>query len=246
MTIDHDTIEPEQPDSTSLEPVGPAEQAPPWRAVMPVSQLAAHPGNVRTDLDLNEQFVASIAANGVLVPLRIAPDGDGYRAIDGGRRLAAALKAGVDEVPVDVVAERAGDEAGQFLDMILTNAHRNPLTVLKEADALFAAKKAGATKTRLRKTTNLTPAAVNEALAAARLSDGARTQAEEAGGAAKPGPVRAPGRVPERPGRSRTAPGSGPVGVDGARGRTDPPASRRTGRAPAAARRTGRRRLPGN
>jgi ParB family chromosome partitioning protein len=153
----------------------------PRRAVMPVSQLAAHPGNVRANLDLNEEFVASIAANGVLVALRITPDGDGYRVIDGGRRLAAALKTGVEEVPFDLVADRAGDEAGQYLDMILTNRDRNPLTVLEEADALFAAKQAGATRTRLRKTTGLAPAAVNEALAAARLTETTRAQSEEVG-----------------------------------------------------------------
>ena len=44
-------------------------------------------------------FIESVRANGVLVALRIIPDGDGYRVIDGGRRLAAAVKAGVDEVP---------------------------------------------------------------------------------------------------------------------------------------------------
>ena len=59
--------------------------------------------------------------------------------------------------------ERAGDEAGQYLDMINTNRHRNPLTVLEEADALFAAHQAGARKTRLRKATGLTPAAVSDA-----------------------------------------------------------------------------------
>jgi hypothetical protein len=65
------------------------------------------------------------------------------------------LKAGVKEVPFDLVADRAGDEAGQYLDMITTNQHRNPLTVLEEADALFAAKQAGATRTRLRRTADL-------------------------------------------------------------------------------------------
>ena len=63
----------------------------------------------------------SIAVNGVLVALRITPDGDGFRVIDGGRRLAAALKAGLAEVPCDLVSDRAGDEAGQYLDMINTN-----------------------------------------------------------------------------------------------------------------------------
>ena len=159
----------------------PGPEQVPWRTMIAVSQLAAHPGNVRTDLDLNDDFVASIAANGVLVPLRITPDGDGFRVIDGGRRLAAALKAGVEEVPFDLVAERAGDEAGQYLDMITANRHRNPLTVLEEADALFAAKQAGATRTRLRKTTGMGPAAVNVALAAARLTTETRDQAEQAG-----------------------------------------------------------------
>ena len=168
-----------QPGSTTgtgPAPDGQATDAPPWRAMIAVSQLAAHPGNVRADLDLNEEFVTSIAVNGVLVALRITPDGDGFRIIDGGRRLAAALKAGVGEVPYDLVAERAGDEAGQYLDMITANRHRNPLTVLEEADALFAARKAGAAKTRLRKATGMSPAAVNDALAAARLDASTRAK----------------------------------------------------------------------
>ena len=148
----------------------------PGRAMMPVSLLAAHPGNVRRDLDLNEEFTESIAANGVLTALRITPDGDSFRVIDGGRRLAAALKTGISDVPYDLVAERAGDEGGQYLDMITANRHHNPLTVLEEADALFAAHKAGAGKVRLRKAAGMTPAAVNHALTAARLNEETRAK----------------------------------------------------------------------
>jgi ParB family chromosome partitioning protein len=169
----------EQSDHTDGAGETPGEQPiepQPERAIIAVSQLAAHPGNVRADLDLNEEFVHSVAVNGVLTALRITPDGEGFRVIDGGRRLAAALKTGTERVPYDLVAERAGDEAGQFLDMINMNRHRNPLTVLEEADALFAAKKAGATRTRLRKATGMSPAAVNDALAAARLSDDTRSR----------------------------------------------------------------------
>ena len=149
------------------------------RAMIAVEQLAAHPGNVRRDLDLNPGFVESIAVNGVLVALRITPDGDGFRVIDGGRRLAGALKAGVAEVPCDLVSDRAGDEPGQFLDMINMNRHRNPLTPLEEADALFAAREAGAPKTRLRKAAGLTSASLNGALAAARLSDDTRATVQD-------------------------------------------------------------------
>ena len=135
---------PENPDGAEATLGERSGDSPPWRAMIAVSQLAAHPGNVRADLDLNEEFVASVAVNGVLTALRITPDGEGFRVIDGGRRLAAALKTGTKEVPYDLVPERAGDEAGQFLDMINMNRHRNPLTVLEEADALFAAHQAGA------------------------------------------------------------------------------------------------------
>ena len=168
----------EQPEA---EPGGPDGEPVPGtlRAMIPVAKLAAHPGNVRRDLDLSAEFIESVRANGVLVALRITPDGDGYRVIDGGRRLAAAVKAGVDEVPYDLVSERAGDEAGQYLDMINMNRHRNPLTALEEADALFAAKQAGAPKTRIRKATGLTSAGLSNALSAAKLSEEARARVAE-------------------------------------------------------------------
>lgn len=143
--------------------------------MIPVDALTAHPGNVRRDLDLNPEFLASIQENGVLVPLRITTiDGASYRVIEGHRRLAAAAKAGLTEVPYDMAAERAADEAGQYLDMVTLNRHRNPLTPLEEADALFAAREAGAAKTRIRKTTGLKAAHVNAALAAAALSGDTR------------------------------------------------------------------------
>ena len=158
------------------------------RLMMPVQWLTAHPGNVRADLDLSAEFVASIAENGVLVPLRITIDSDreggdaaGYRVIDGHRRLAAAVQAGLDQVPYDLAAERQGDEAGQYLDMFTAHRYRTPLRPEEEADALFAAREAGATKTRIRKATGLKAPQVNAALGAAALSGEARAAVAEAG-----------------------------------------------------------------
>lgn len=82
------------------------------RPMIPVRLLAVHPGNVRQDLRLDPEFVASIAESGVLVPLRITQADDGtYIIIDGHRRFAAAVKAGQAEVPYDLAAGRAGDPA---------------------------------------------------------------------------------------------------------------------------------------
>lgn len=98
--------------------------------------------------------------------------------IDGHRRLAAAIRVGLAEVPVDLAGDRAADEPGQFLDMWVAHRHRSPLTPMEEADALFAARDAGATKARIRKSTGLKPPEVTAALAAATLSGETRASVE--------------------------------------------------------------------
>jgi len=148
------------------------------RAVIAIELLTAHPGNVRRDIHLDQEFLDSIAELGILTPLRITPDGGGgYRVIEGHRRLAAAEKLGLTEVPCDLAAEREGDEAGQFLDMYVTNHHREGLTALEEADALFGASANGASKTRIRKATGLGKDDVAAALKAGRMTGFARETA---------------------------------------------------------------------
>jgi ParB family chromosome partitioning protein len=144
----------------------------PARRMIRVADLAAHPGNVREELNLTGEFLASVAAEGVRVPLLItpAPEG-GWRVIEGHRRLAAAVRAGLGEVPCDIDPARAGDEAGQYLDMALANsdAYRVNYQPAEEAAALFAAHEAGASRTRIRKATGRTTAQVKTALAAGGL-----------------------------------------------------------------------------
>src|SRR5260370_6880155 len=60
-----------------------------------VSDLAAHPGNVRGDLHLTEEFLASIRAEGVRIPLLITTTAGGtWRGVEGPRPLPAAVQAG--------------------------------------------------------------------------------------------------------------------------------------------------------
>jgi ParB family chromosome partitioning protein len=152
------------------------------RAVIATVLLTAHPGNVRHDVSLDQEFLDSITELGILTPLRITPDGSGgYRVIEGHRRLAAAEKLGLTEVPYDLAADRERDEAGQFLDMYAVNHHRKGLTALEEADALFGASANGATKTRIRKSTGLDKEQVTAALAAGKLGGTARDLAHSFG-----------------------------------------------------------------
>lgn len=159
----------------------PAEVA--GRRMIPVSELAAHPGNVRDDLGLTREFVASVTAEGVRIPLLITVGPDSrWRVIEGHRRLAAAIEAGLADVPCDVDLRRAGDDAGQYVDMLLANSdsYRANYTPGEEAAALFAAHEAGATRTRLRKATGRTAAQVKTALAAGSLPAETRARAAEA------------------------------------------------------------------
>ena len=145
-----------------------------------VDQLTAHPGNVREDLDLTSQFLASVAETGVRIPLLVTPHEDGgFLVIEGHRRLAAAVRAGLAEVPCVLDPGRAEDQAGQFLDMVVANSdgHRRNFAPVEEAAALFAAHEAGASRTRIRKSTGRKAEDIKTALAAGKMSAETRAAA---------------------------------------------------------------------
>ena len=172
----HDQDVPPQPGAT--DGYDPPAQPAAGRPMVAIDLLTAHPGNVRRDIHLDQEFIDSIAELGILTPLRITPAGNGvYRVIEGHLRLAAAEQLGLTEVPYDLAAEREGDEAGQFLDMYAANHHRKGLSTLEEADALFAASASGASKRRIRKATGLSPDEVASALKAGGMSGLARETA---------------------------------------------------------------------
>lgn len=132
-----------------------------YRPVLPIEAFTAHPRNARRDLKITAEYVASIRAEGVRVPLLVTRDGDGLRVIDGHRRLATAVKAGLTHLPY-VYDER--DSPSQFLDMITTARHREGLTEVEEAAALFAAHEAGADVRRIAKVVGTTQKAARRAV----------------------------------------------------------------------------------
>lgn len=155
-------------------------EAPMPPAMIPIELLRPHPDNARAELDLTEDFIASIAESGIRKPLQVTPDDDGgFLVIDGNRRLAGAVMAGKPAAPCYLDPAAAADKASQFLDMVMGNGggYRKNFTRLEEATALFAAHEAGASRTRIRKATGRTAAQVKTALAAGAMSAEAREQA---------------------------------------------------------------------
>lgn len=83
--------------------------------------------NVRLDARLDAEFVASIKARGVLVPIVAVRHYDGAHVVRyGQRRTLGAVQAKRDTVPVFVVNDT--DEAGRLIDQMAENDHRKALT----------------------------------------------------------------------------------------------------------------------
>ncbi|UNZ18207.1 ParB N-terminal domain-containing protein [Streptomyces sp. 891-h] len=71
----------------------------PW-PTLSIAELAAHPGNVR-DIEAPADLLAEVKGNGVMEPLYVVhTHGDVPQIIDGFQRLAAAVAAGLETVPV--------------------------------------------------------------------------------------------------------------------------------------------------
>lgn len=83
-----------------------------------------------------DELTESIRTQGVIQPLVVAPEGDGWTIIAGERRWRAARRAGLEEVPV-VVREVTGDR--ELLELALVeNLQRSDLNPLEEAEAYAA------------------------------------------------------------------------------------------------------------
>ena len=92
------------------------------------------PGNVRALDDAHVQALAgSIALQGILVPLVVRADGDGFELIAGFHRIAAARSLGLADVPV-VIRDAETEDA----DRAVENITRKQLSPYEEAKAVHA------------------------------------------------------------------------------------------------------------
>lgn len=96
---------------------------------MKIEQITVN-GNVRKDLRLDDEFVASIREHGIIQPLII---NDGVL-VAGHRRLAAASILELPEVPV-VLMDLAPEDVRAI--QLVENVHRNDLTPLELAQAMW-------------------------------------------------------------------------------------------------------------
>jgi ParB family chromosome partitioning protein len=105
---------------------------------LPIDRLHPNRFQPRTRFDdaAIEDLAASIRIQGVIQPLVVTAEGDGYAIIAGERRWRAARKAGLEAVPV-VVRQVADDR--ELLELALVeNLQRSDLNPIEEAEAYAA------------------------------------------------------------------------------------------------------------
>src|SRR5688572_14505272 len=103
--------------------------------LVPVERVMAGRGQPRRKFDEEplEELAASIRENGILQPLVVVQNGTNYELVAGERRLRAAIRAGLDKVPVVL---RDPTPEGEMLELALVeNLQREDLGTLERARA---------------------------------------------------------------------------------------------------------------
>ncbi|MEU8398274.1 hypothetical protein AB0C28_24030 [Nonomuraea sp. NPDC048892] len=150
---------------------------------IPLKYLTHFPDNVREDYGITSAFCKSLLAKQqvVLTAIPIPDDYErqegeedylfwvtkGNRRLEGGRRL--QLETMLCLVDLTMV----GDRAGLFIDQLVENDgdFRLPLSAFEQAQALFQAHQAGASRTELRRRTGRTKEQISAGIAAGRISE---------------------------------------------------------------------------
>lgn len=101
-------------------------------AELPVSQIFPNPEQPRTTIDERglEELTASVAHVGVLQPILVRPHEEKYQIMAGERRWRAAKAAGLEAVPVRIIASTAVESLEIAL---IENLQRQDLNALEEA-----------------------------------------------------------------------------------------------------------------
>ena len=114
------------------------EEAPPAPTLsggiqrVPIAKIRANPQQPRTAFAERElsELAESVKAVGILQPLIVRPEGDGYQLIAGERRLRAAKLAGLDTVPV---IERTATDDELLTLALVENLQREDLNPIEKA-----------------------------------------------------------------------------------------------------------------
>lgn len=136
--------------------------------------------NVRTaaEASLDKEFLDSVSANGVLVPIVATRDENGVHVRYGQRRTLAAQHVGLSLVPVYIVDVNEADDAQRIVEQLVENEQRQALTDGDRIQAWKALELEGLTATAIAKRTGTKRAKITTGLTVAASDTGTRLIAE--------------------------------------------------------------------
>ena len=132
-------------------------------AQLPVERITETPEarNSRRGYDeskLNE-LASSIREHGVLQPILVTPDGDGYRVIAGNRRLKATIRAGLATIPALIKTQV--DEHHQFFLNLVENVQRVDLSGKERGEAIRLLAASGLGVREISRGTGISPGTIS-------------------------------------------------------------------------------------
>ncbi|GAA4659137.1 ParB/RepB/Spo0J family partition protein [Streptomyces chumphonensis] len=176
----------------------------------PLKTLAPNPFNPRDELTDIEETAASLVERGQIQPVAVVhrtaflsvhpghEDGLGdaeYVVIDGNRRLAAATKAGLEELRIDINDDLAASAADLLESALIANIHRVDVPPLDQAKAIQELVSVHGSQSQVAKRLGKTPAWVSQRLALLQLTPELQEKVET--GDLKVEPARRIGRLPK-------------------------------------------------
>lgn len=132
-------------------------------ATIGIDLIDPHPDNVRRDATADAELFASVKEQGILQPLGLITAGRRYQLIAGHRRLNAARKAGLNEVPA-ILLHHLDTRVKQIEAMLVENGRRTDLTAVEEAAAYEQLSLEGVTVQEISKATGRSQATVRSRL----------------------------------------------------------------------------------
>lgn len=143
-----------------------------------ISRLAANKDNIRRDVGDVTELAASIRVHGILQPL-VAEERPGgrYVLLAGHRRLAAARKARLEMVPVDIRPAAGGAKAIEV--MLVENCQRSDLSAVEKAEAMGRLRGSGYSASDIARATGMSPSTVSYFLSLLDLDDDSRARVRD-------------------------------------------------------------------
>lgn len=155
-------------DAHYVETLTSAAGAPVGRMI-PIEHIDPNPNQPRQVMGDLTELIASVKEQGLIEPIVVRQRGSRFQIVAGERRYQAAVRAGIDELPVVI---RDVDDVGILEIALVENIQRKDLTPFEEAEALHAlCQKAGYTHETLAQKLGKSRTVITESLSLNQMPD---------------------------------------------------------------------------